>query len=100
MGRAKVLFWLATAPAMLGTVLRVNADAWSRKITRSGPGWKSVTHHSTEHKEFYSTIGWSSIGLSIMLYGVVAHRWLRLEQPPASSPDAEPDAAGNPWESP
>jgi hypothetical protein len=92
-GRAKVLFWLATAAAVTGVVLRTGADAWSRNITRSGPGWSSVTQHSAGHHEFYSTIGWLLVGLAVALYAVVAHRWVGRDGPPQGGADAEPDAA-------
>jgi hypothetical protein len=76
MGRAQVLFGLATAAGIVGVVFRTGADDWSRNIARSGPGWSSVTEYSVMYHEFYSTVGWLLVGLSIALYAVVAQHWV------------------------
>jgi hypothetical protein len=95
MGRAKVLFWLATVAAVVGVVFRTGADDWSRNITRSGPGWSSVTHYSAGHHEFYSTVGWLLVGLSVALYAIVAQHWVGRGGLPSGSADAEPGAAAD-----
>src|SRR5688500_12709820 len=91
--RVTVVFWLATAAALLGVGLRTRADVLARNIPDSGPGWSSVTHYSVPHYEFYSTLGWLLVGVGVALYAVVARLWVGRRQPSAGPQEAEPGAA-------
>jgi hypothetical protein len=63
--RANLLFFVAVAAAILGLAFRTSADDWTR--------WYSLTAGG---HELIASTGAFLLGLAVVLFGVLAHRWL------------------------